>query len=34
LWAAGEYFPLAFTAAAVKANAAATLTLEPAGAGR
>jgi penicillin amidase len=28
-WAAGNYFPLAFTAAAVKANAVATLTLEP-----
>ena len=28
-WAAGEYFPLAFTEAAVKAHAATTLTLDP-----
>jgi penicillin amidase len=34
LWAAGEYFPLVFTAAAVRANAAAILTLEPGGTGR
>jgi penicillin amidase len=29
LWAAGEYFPLAFTEAAVTANAASTLALVP-----
>ena len=29
LWAAGEYFPLAFTEAAVNANAKSTLTLVP-----
>ena len=29
LWAAGEYFPLAFTEAAVTANAKSTLTLVP-----
>ena len=28
LWAAGEYFPLAFTEAAVNANAKSTLTLD------
>jgi penicillin amidase len=30
LWAAGEYFPLAFSEAAVQANAESTLTLQPA----
>jgi penicillin amidase len=28
-WAAGEYFPLVFSDAAVQANAESTLTLEP-----
>jgi len=29
LWAAGEYFPLAFSEAAIRANAESTLTLVP-----